>query len=150
MTALLVINTTTWVFLTVYLTLAFKSKNRENDYKDRLNKVEKEYTELYKKYFDLVDSSFKKDSTSKLHVPISALAKLGSLIVHTDELLFGVRSEPEDREAIKTLLKDRELLKTLADLESLCLLPVRRDRAKYSDGKIFRVDLGPTIYKNRS
>lgn len=64
--------------------------------------------------------------------PIALLVKLGSLAVHIDEML-SVHGHSFDREAIKALLADRDLLAWLASMDGAGFLPIRRDGIRYKD-----------------
>jgi hypothetical protein len=52
-------------------------------------------------------------------------AKLGSLIVHTEEAI-SAKGHPFDVEAVKALLADAEVQEWLDGLRALALLPVKR------------------------
>jgi hypothetical protein len=64
--------------------------------------------------------------------PIALLVKLGSLAVHADEFL-SVQGHSFDRDALKALLADREVLAWMAAMDSAGFLPVRRDGIRYKD-----------------
>ena len=62
----------------------------------------------------------------EVHNPGSSLLmKLGSAIVHADEALGPVDS-PLDISLFRSLLKDKEVSRWLADMTALGLLPTKR------------------------
>lgn len=56
---------------------------------------------------------------------ISLLTKLGSLVVHTEELQ-SPGGHPFDAAAIRSLLDDTEVRAWIAEMSKLALLPVKR------------------------
>lgn len=61
-----------------------------------------------------------------IHPSASLLCKLGSIIVHMEEML-SPGGHGFDRLAAANLLKDPEVLEWLNDMRTAALLPVRRD-----------------------
>lgn len=55
----------------------------------------------------------------------SLLVKLGSIAVHTDEMM-SARGHAFDRNALDTVLHDLEVAEWLDDMSALGLLPVKR------------------------
>ena len=62
---------------------------------------------------------------SPLEPSARLLSKLGSIIVHADELV-SPRGHAFDREAMRGLLSDSEVVEWLKMMDRLALLPVRR------------------------
>lgn len=56
---------------------------------------------------------------------LSLLIKLGSIAVHTDELL-SAKGHAVDKEAINTLLENQEVIHWIAEMDKLAMLPVKR------------------------
>lgn len=63
--------------------------------------------------------------SSPLNPPASVLVKLGSIMVHAEELIEP-GAHPFDLEALKTLLGDPEVLEWRKAADELALLPVKR------------------------
>lgn len=63
-----------------------------------------------------------------LHPSAVLLARIGSVVVHVDEMLSETdpRAAEFDREAIRGLLADDEVLAWLAEMLAMCLLPEKR------------------------
>jgi len=62
---------------------------------------------------------------SPLEPSARLLCKLGSIIVHADEFV-SPRGHAFDREAMRGLLSDSEVVEWLKMMDRLALLPVRR------------------------
>ena len=60
-----------------------------------------------------------------LKPPASLLCKLGSIVVHVEEMLSDDGHE-FDKAAIESLLKDYEVAEWLVGMEDLAMLPVKR------------------------
>jgi hypothetical protein len=65
-------------------------------------------------------------SAEPLKPPLSLLVKLGSIAVHTDELLTAKDAHVFDRVAITSLLEDKEIVAWLKEMGKMALLPVKR------------------------
>jgi hypothetical protein len=66
---------------------------------------------------------------SALKPSAGLLAKLGSIAVHTDELL-GPSSSVFDTEALRALLDDPELKAWLEAMDAMAMLPLKRTTDK--------------------
>ncbi len=64
-------------------------------------------------------------TTEPLHPSPSLLAKLGSIVVHAEELLSS-KGHYLDREALMGLLNESEVRDWLAQMNELALLPKKR------------------------
>ena len=53
------------------------------------------------------------------------LLKLGSIVVHADELISD-NGHPLDKEAIRGLLEDPEVKTWLSDMQEMAMLPLKR------------------------
>lgn len=64
---------------------------------------------------------------SALQPSLALLCKLGSIVVHTDEMMspFGHQF---DKIALERLLDDPEVLNWLAEMRDLAMVPVKRNR----------------------
>lgn len=60
-----------------------------------------------------------------LKPPASLLCKLGSIVVHADEMM-SPKGHAFDATALKTILADPEVIEWLAAMNEMALLPVRR------------------------
>lgn len=60
-----------------------------------------------------------------LNPAMSLLTKLGSIVVHTEEMLSS-DEHAFDRSATLSLIEDPEVREWLTSMDSLALLPVRR------------------------
>lgn len=56
---------------------------------------------------------------------LSLLSKIGSIVVHTDELQ-STGGQPHDAAAIRSLLMDPEVTEWREQMTALALLPVKR------------------------
>ena len=56
---------------------------------------------------------------------VSLLVKLGSLAVHIEEII-SPSGHPFDKDAIKTLLDDAEVISWLKAMDAMAMLPVKR------------------------
>lgn len=56
---------------------------------------------------------------------IGLLVKLGSIAVHTEELL-SLKGHEYDREAIKSLLSDPDIIEWRKQMDIMAMLPVKR------------------------
>lgn len=66
-------------------------------------------------------------NANPLKPPASLLCKIGSIAVHTDEMLNSPPSErPFDKAALVSLLNDPEVNAWLAQMSAIALLPVKR------------------------
>jgi hypothetical protein len=63
--------------------------------------------------------------TDPLKPSPALLCKLGSIIVHTEELL-SPRGHPVDREALKTVTEDAEVVEWMTSMRKMAMLPVKR------------------------
>lgn len=59
------------------------------------------------------------------------IMKLASIVVHADEYISGGAPDYADRAAIKSLMDDPQVRGALSDLDSMSLLPIRRDGVRY-------------------
>lgn len=64
-------------------------------------------------------------TTDALEPSPALLSRLGSIIVHAEELL-SPGGHPVDREAMAALLADPEVAKWLEAMDAMALLPVKR------------------------
>ena len=53
------------------------------------------------------------------------LCKLGSIVVHIDEMISS-QGHPFDREALRSLLEDQEVQSWLKEMDKLALVPRKR------------------------
>lgn len=56
----------------------------------------------------------------------SVLSKLGSIVVHLEEMMDQSKGHPFDKIALDQLLKDPELIEWLEQMQKYALLPVKR------------------------
>ena len=56
---------------------------------------------------------------------LSLIVKLGSIMVHTEEMLSS-KGHAFDAEALKALLADKEVVEWKKQMDKLALLPVKR------------------------
>lgn len=63
--------------------------------------------------------------TDPLKPSVALLVKLGSIAVHTDEIL-SPGGHPFDRAALRTLFEDAEVQDWIAQMTKMAMLPVKR------------------------
>lgn len=64
-------------------------------------------------------------NANPLKPPASVLLKLGSIVVHADELMSPTGHQ-FDKVALDSLLKDPEVIDWLAQMDSMALIPRKR------------------------
>src|SRR4051812_6105577 len=64
-----------------------------------------------------------------LHPPVGLLVKLGSIVVHADEML-SPHGHDYDRMAVQSGLQDNEVVEWLAEMSRQGLLPVKRGKQR--------------------
>lgn len=67
----------------------------------------------------------KNESNDPLQPSIALLCKLGSIVVHVDEMM-GITGHQFDPEAIKSLLADAELQSWIKKMNAMAMLPKKR------------------------
>lgn len=67
----------------------------------------------------------KDEANGVLHPAVSLLCKLGSVVVHADEMT-SPSGHPFDKHALDSLLKDKEVLSWLSGMRGLGLVPEKR------------------------
>ncbi len=65
---------------------------------------------------------------------LPAVVKLASLVVHFDEMCYGlIPAEKEDFTLCRSMLNDPDIVAILSEFDRDCLLPIRRDQTRYKD-----------------